>query len=528
MGRFCHIGYLTILTILIILLEISNVKAKTCFMLSGIKKEGKHGPFKIFHKSSITTGKVNAKLFCRVFQSWPDLLQATNDLPSSEELLIIQGAHGNEGGIAILDKGNTSGNEIVNTLQKISSKRKVAAILVSCYSGDILSNLLKIQEINNDDPSIDNLCLAVGSFMGRSGSASDSLIEYVTTLDKILKEERTTKKDDFLSIFKKAKMNGSENIEDIFSKVTTLSLISSAAWSESGIPGVLLNKESCELTTVFNNLHSIASYCPYKKLDIARELYFKNPLKEEFIQRIRGIEYGLHKIHEPSIFKQELNFLNNSAEYDLDDFNSTMVICEKIDCERKPKLEFLIKHCLKPLKKWFEQSTDNMTIQRWYFFLQRVKSQFPTWDKSCKQLNNQYSSNIYFNPYNYGGHSIQKKLKLYADSIKALMSLTKKSYSSHVDIINTLSSLNKVAPPKTCLSIEDRKKYIDYLLYGKAKYEHTLDYEGNAPLDNSIFQAFQAFLYGSLNRPMTHHLDKRRRRACRNFKLENFYTKVQN
>ncbi len=185
-----------------------------CFVVSGLKKD--HNNFlgnRNLFKSEFS--KVAGKQ-CTVVGSWKELdkVLITKKLPKGADVLIVQGAHGNEDANRKItfscDAGTATSGEVLNYLNKFSANYQVGAVIHSCYSGDLMRDKLLQDEAN--PKNLDKLCLYTSSSMGR--------VTWGTEGDIIAKLESAI---------------SGETLEKLFLKVRA-GMISSAAWSEIGLP----------------------------------------------------------------------------------------------------------------------------------------------------------------------------------------------------------------------------------------------------------------------------------------------------
>lgn len=194
--------------------------ASECFVVSGIKKDPKN-----FIKGDIFkagASKVAGK-DCTVVGSWRELRESitSKKIPKGADILIVQGAHGNQDEnkkvTFACDAQDVSSSEVLNTLNKISSDYQVGAVIHSCYSGDMMRDKLLQDEI--DSSNLDKLCLYTSSSMGRVALGNTG--------------------QDIISKLKVAKSG--QTLENLFLE-TRAGTISSAAWSEIGLPEYLAKK----------------------------------------------------------------------------------------------------------------------------------------------------------------------------------------------------------------------------------------------------------------------------------------------
>lgn len=128
-----------------------------------------------FEASRTEKGSKIGQFNCKGFDSWADAdayLKSSN-LQKGEQVLFVQYAHGSPGGDSALNAGNISGASIKGYLERYSKDYRVGALLVTCYSGDILKSMV-IDQYRNSSAN-ENLCLLPASPLGEVGLSFDPL-----------------------------------------------------------------------------------------------------------------------------------------------------------------------------------------------------------------------------------------------------------------------------------------------------------------------------------------------------------------
>lgn len=201
------------------LVLISDTQAAECLVVSGLEKDTEHA----FVGQKIFTAEVSAIAGkkCHVFNNWKELSAFAQSRPKGSELLIAQGAHGmktDEGEVRFdCNAGTPSADEVLKSLQNLSQSYKVAAVIQSCYSGEIMKKKLIQDHLQND--GLENLCLYTSSSVGRVSTGSQ---------------------EEMAKLLEGAKAG--DTLEDLFMK-TRAGMISSAAWEEVGLPSYLQKKD---------------------------------------------------------------------------------------------------------------------------------------------------------------------------------------------------------------------------------------------------------------------------------------------
>jgi hypothetical protein len=220
-------------------------QASECLIVSGVNQDFNNAflPFKPALESGdqlIPTKK------CKVFTSWDNLSEYVDSKNSKENFLIVQAAHGIQGGGSILDSQRVENSKkMVDIINAISEKHKVGLFLQTCYSGDVMVEKIARDEsdYNAAKDSIEkskildrlkNLCLitsSVPSFVSisaqpiGSGLNNDKPISILPVLGD--------------------KNNFGKNLEDLQS-VIPQGLISSGAYSSYGLSQYFLDKNAID------------------------------------------------------------------------------------------------------------------------------------------------------------------------------------------------------------------------------------------------------------------------------------------
>ncbi len=208
-----------------------------CLVISGLKQD--HNGALKDHVDLLTGKRKIAGHPCRAFGSWKDLETYVQEkAKDGERLFILQAAHGGEGGKAFCDKSNTSGDEILGALERMSERHPITTALKSCYSGDILRLKLIKDSIKPDHPSVSKLCLITSSPFGRLGWSGSR---------------------DFLNV--SYGISTSDTAEDFFQR-THGGLISSASWENSGITEYFFNYDVESAMKALSSIQQKADSCP--------------------------------------------------------------------------------------------------------------------------------------------------------------------------------------------------------------------------------------------------------------------------
>jgi hypothetical protein len=134
-----------------------------CVVVSGAKKDSNEA-FKnelYVHQEQTLRG-----MKCPVFDSWilADAHIATLNLKAEDQLLLLQGAHGSQGGGAACNSQDVDGEQVYAYLEKYASQYKTTAVINSCFSGDLLKRKLKTDLIKGERNEMKNLCLLTSSY----------------------------------------------------------------------------------------------------------------------------------------------------------------------------------------------------------------------------------------------------------------------------------------------------------------------------------------------------------------------------
>jgi hypothetical protein len=218
------------LALILIILMIPTSFAKECIVISGAKKDH-NGAFRgldiLVEKQSFNGWD------CTVFDSWfsADIYLRQKRLPAGSDLLILQGTHGSKGGGAACNSGDVDGEQIYTFLEKYASQYKTAALIDSCYSGDLMKRKIKADLIKGDRPEMKNLCLATSSYFNQVSYSSNSIFKM---------EDLKNSKD--------------KSIEEYMSQQRDY-LISSSPWSGLGISNYFSMKDVNEARNLLEQLN---------------------------------------------------------------------------------------------------------------------------------------------------------------------------------------------------------------------------------------------------------------------------------
>ncbi len=203
-------------------LPAARLPSTACVVVSGRLREGATGPFGANHpwlaQNSVRAGDLN----CAIVRSWDELKVHAEALPTGQPLVILQGAHGQLDRTTQevqfhCDRKSVSGREVLDTLESLSRDRPVAAALASCYSSQVLlEKLMRDEQRPSQDVRVRNLCLATASVFARPAHVGEN--DFLSNL-----EERAREGVSFNQFYLSARSG----------------LISSAPWSESGLPGMV-------------------------------------------------------------------------------------------------------------------------------------------------------------------------------------------------------------------------------------------------------------------------------------------------
>lgn len=196
--------------------------AAQCVVVSGSQKDGERSAFKNRKILDPATSSVGGQK-CTVVGGLKALKQlvASGKIKAGSDLLIVIGAHGSVDakGVTRFDfnADEPSADEMYAYLRTLATTHQVGAVFEACYSGDVMSKLIK----EENDKLAGKLCIVTSSSKGRSSY---------------------TNEDDLLSLLGKInKPNSGVNLESIF-KETPTGMISSAAWEQTGVAKYMRNK----------------------------------------------------------------------------------------------------------------------------------------------------------------------------------------------------------------------------------------------------------------------------------------------
>ena len=191
---------------------------KLCVVVSGKAKD--HNNF--LDEELFKSGQSVAGVKCHVFGNWEDAVAYTKvHLKKEGKLLIVQGAHGTNEGTYLVNKGQpVSSSAVYAHLKDLQQNYHVGSVIHSCFSASIMNE--KLIEDEKNDPRMDKLCLVSSSSFGRiTRSHKDDIIQNLL------------------------KMKPGENLEKPFIN-NRGGVISSAAWSDVGLPQYLMSQKTEE------------------------------------------------------------------------------------------------------------------------------------------------------------------------------------------------------------------------------------------------------------------------------------------
>lgn len=166
----------------------SALAADQCVFLLGDQKDW-NGAFSSFAPrfaaSRTPEGAPYGKFNCHGFDSWQDAekyLDQQTILPN-DQILFVQYAHGTHGGDGYLNSGWAQGYTIRKIVSKYSKNNPVGLVLVSCYSGDLLRDVVTEHYFNQQVDS--NLCVLPASPFGEYGFGFDPLKQPASNLTQM-------------------------------------------------------------------------------------------------------------------------------------------------------------------------------------------------------------------------------------------------------------------------------------------------------------------------------------------------------
>ena len=212
-----------------------------CLVVSGLEKDEVHV------LSDVPFLKPNFEVAgnkCQIFNSWAALefyvfgdKKHPSKVGEKESLLILQGAHGGQGGSAACNEGDPTGDEIYGSLKKISEKFQTGAIIHSCYSGDLMERKLK-DDSKAPGKSLDHLCLVTDSLFGRTVAGRNDSSGYLVG-------------------FAKPEMS----LESLFTR-SKGGMISSAAWDDSGVTQYFMSRVYDDALTMISKMGTFTKLNP--------------------------------------------------------------------------------------------------------------------------------------------------------------------------------------------------------------------------------------------------------------------------
>jgi hypothetical protein len=221
-----------------------------CVVITGVSKEQDWNDAfkdkKFYHSPPQIAGHP-----CKLFPSWEKARQfldedinSSNNVPSGTpsgtptakpQLFIAQGAHGGPKGNAYCDEGMIPGQQVMLHLLALSKRFKVAGSFESCYSGDLIRSKLIRDRLGDAHHATDDICIVTESLMGRSARGPWS---------------------EFYEGVKPG-----DTPEDIL-KYAKQGMISSAAWSGSGVVDYLVKQEVQQGLRTLQNLNQVMMTAP--------------------------------------------------------------------------------------------------------------------------------------------------------------------------------------------------------------------------------------------------------------------------
>jgi hypothetical protein len=204
--------------------------SRPCLIISGDKRDH-NGVFDRPMFKQETT-KVGNHL-CNVVDGWVEAVIIAEQFPPGD-LLIIQGTHGASDGSYACNSGDVTADEVLTNLKRLSKRHRVGAAIDSCFSGEIMRKKLVNDQFDSKD--LDKLCLVTSSQLGRITYGGDN---------------------DLSNVLARAKPG--QTLEQVFLESNS-GMISSAAWTEAGVPQYLTTKTTSAGMTVLQSLDQITRY----------------------------------------------------------------------------------------------------------------------------------------------------------------------------------------------------------------------------------------------------------------------------
>lgn len=213
---------------------ISQAWAQTsgsCIVISGNKRDHNGVLDKpLFKQQQVQVGGRN----CQIVDGWNEALALAETLPKDSDLLLVQGAHGYKDATFACNSGDVSADEVLSHLEALSKKHKLGAVIHSCFSGEVMRKKLMKDQFAPE--GLEKMCLVTSSQFGRLTYAHSK---------------------DMASQLEEAKPG--QTLEDLF-LASSSGLISSAAWTEAGVPLYLTTKDVSSGMKVLQNVDSITRF----------------------------------------------------------------------------------------------------------------------------------------------------------------------------------------------------------------------------------------------------------------------------
>ena len=205
---------------------------------------------------------------CKTVYSWDEINPL--DFPEGEQILIVQAAHGVLKGGASTGKGYVKSSQILKKITELSEKHRVGFFNESCYSADLQKELLVQQYNNAADATNDNLCMMSASYFSRISIGN---LAFANDKENYLKNEESPQ-------------NEFANLEE-FSAKSNRGVSSSTPWAYLGLDQYFNDPESSDyLKLIKKHKQVVARYSqnefykktyqfcfnPYSTLDSVRSL----------------------------------------------------------------------------------------------------------------------------------------------------------------------------------------------------------------------------------------------------------------
>ncbi len=475
--------------------QITVKQDKLCVVVSGKKHD--HNNF--LDEELFTKGGTIADQKCYVFGSWKKAAEfARNNLKREGKLLIVQGAHGEDGGIYHLNDGDETAEGIFTEMKNLSKLFHVGSVIHSCNSAVILNKKLMDDELSSS--RLDKLCLISSSSFGR--------ITYSRPKD---------------TIQELLKMEPGENLEKPFSHCIG-GLISSVNWSDMGLPEYLTaRKTGKDLATsldmgfkILENMHGfMQNGAQCNTLGEANLALCMSPnISDE-------IYSDMIRIMNPALIVE-------NKKYFLTNLKNDIKKLEGITGQNQNKLE-----CKKGILNSFTHKFDNdLTSLRYYPQVREIKFEiesepfYKTYCKSYLATLKNTEDDIWIRETLITGALTNGMQEYYKSKDQLQRKYTKRTFDEKFDVFDFANAT--LAEKKTC-SLEERprmlknKKNIISSVFGDSFFDP--EYNGDSAdemLESSVSTQHVLIDYQlksikkeSFNSPK----DIARRKACRDFKF---------